>query len=197
MEWWKAVVCLGVCARSIAGLLLMRLHFLLPPVVVLWWFGCALLAHTGRTSYTPIAGLRIFLGCRVDWLRFPRMTTFLLASCMFGLATWTPMGTLLGWTLTAHTFLWHCLGKRGQPRALIKVPLHLLTWHGYGTEAGPTRETRVVMHADNVVEVCRIIPDCIHAEWATWHTWPVPILGFVRPEDWNMSKCVPHMQLLQ
>ena len=156
MERWKAVAHLGVRAGSLAGLLLLVcLHFLLPPGVVLWWFSCALLACAGHMSYMPITGLRIFLECHIDWLWFPGMTTFLLASYMFGLGAWTPMGTLLGWTLTAHTFMWRYLGKRGQPGALVKVPLHLLTRRGYGTEAGPTHETRVVMCANNVVEVCQ------------------------------------------
>ena len=53
------------------------------------------------------------------------------------------------------------------------------------------------MHADNVVEVCRIILDGVSTEWATQHVWLVPILGFIRPVDWNTGQCTPHMQFLQ
>ena len=81
--------------------------------------------------------------------------------------------------------------KSGQPRALGKVPLQLLTWHVlHALEACPTREAHVVICADNVVEVCQIILDGIRAEWATWYLWPVPILGFIRQEDWNTHKRV-------
>ena len=154
MEWWKAVAHPGMHTRSLAGLLLLvRLPFLLPPGVALRWFGCAFLAHTSRTGYTPVPSLRVLLRCRTGWLRFPRFATmFGLACPMFGLGPQAPMGTLLGWMLTTHTFLWH-LRRSGKPRALVNVPLHLLTQRGYGTEAGPTHETHIVMCTDNVVQV--------------------------------------------
>ena len=133
-----------------------------------------------------------------DDLRLPGMTTFLvLAPCMFGFGARAPMGTFPRQMLTAHTSLWWFLGKRGKPTALRKVSLQLLTRHGYGVKACPTHEARMVMRANNVVEVHWIILDGIHAEWATWDPWPVPILGFVRQEDRNTHKCMSQMQFLQ
>ena len=77
------------------------------------------------------------------------------------------------------------------------MPLHLLTRRGYGTEAGSTHKICAVMCANNVVEVGRIILDGLCTEWATQHVWLVPILGFIRPVDWNVTECTKHMQLLQ
>ena len=53
------------------------------------------------------------------------------------------------------------------------------------------------MHADNVVQVCWIILDGVHTEWATRHAGLVPVLGFIRPVDWDARKCAPRMQFLQ
>ena len=186
-------------ARLLARLLLVHLLcLLLAPGVMLWGLSGALLTHTSCASQTPIAGLRVFLRCRLGRLQFPGMMTLLvLASSVFGLGAWAPMGTFLRRMLTTRTFLWWFLGKRGQPGALGKVLLQLLTRRGYGVKACPTHETHVVMRADNVVEVCRIILDGIRAEWATWYPWPVPILGFIRQEDWNTHKHVACMQFLQ
>ena len=175
-----------------AGLLLLvRLHFLLMPGVAPRWFGCAFLAHASHMGYVPIPGLRVLLRCQASWSRFLGMMAFLLASCVFG-----ARGTL-GWKLTVCTFLWCCCGRRGQSRAFVNVPLHLLNQCSYSTEAGPTCEIGAVMCADNVVEVCQIILDSIRTEWATGHAWPVPVLCFIRPEDGNTSECTPCMQLLQ
>ena len=187
------------CTRLLAGLLLVRLLcLLLAPGVTLRGLSGALLTHAGHTSQMPIAGLRIFLRCRIGRLRFPRMTTLLvLASSVFGLGAWAPMGTFIRQILTTHTFLWWFLGKRGQPGALGRVLLQLFTQCGKGIKACPTHKARMVMHADNVIEVCWIILDGIHAEWATWYPWPVPVLGFFRQEDWNMRKHVACMQFLQ
>ena len=163
MEWWKAVMHLKACAGLLAGFLpLVHLCFLLMLEVAPRWFGCAFLAHTSHAGYMPIPGLRVLLRCRAGWLWFLRMTAFLLASCIFGVR-----GTLLWWMLNVCTFLQHCHWKRAQSRAFINVPLHLLTWQGYSTEAGPTHEIHAVMCANNVVEVGWIILDDIRAEWAT------------------------------
>ena len=192
MEWWKAVTCFMARVGLLAGfLLLVHLRLLLMLGVVPRWFSCAFLARAGCAGYVPIPRLRVLLRCQAGWSWFSEWRPFFLASYVFG-----ARGTLLGWTLTAHTFLRHH-GRRGQPRAFVNVPLHLLTWWGYSTKAGPACEIQVVMHADNVVEVDRIILDGVHAEWATQHAWLVPILGFIRPVDRDASKCAPRMQFLQ
>ena len=183
MERWKTVMRLKVHVGLFAGfLLLVHLHLLLAPDVAPRWFSCALLAHAGHMSYVSITGLGVLLRCLAGWPRFFWMTAF-LASYVFG-----ARGTLLGWMPTACTFLWHC-GRRGQPGAFLKVLLHLLTWWGYSTKAGPTCK----MCTDNVVEVGQIILDGVHAEWATWHTWLVPVLSFFRLVNSNASKCTLRM----
>ena len=67
-----------------------------------------------------------------------------------------------------------CCGRRGQPGAFLDVILHLLARGGYGTKAGSTWETRIVMHADNMVKVGRIVLDGVRAKWTTRHAWAVP-----------------------
>ena len=188
---WKTVTRLRVHVGLLAGFLLLVHLCLLMPGVAPRWFGCVFLACAGRMSYMPIPGLRVLLRCLAGWSWFFGMMAFLLALYEFGARS-----TFLGWTPTARTFLW-CHGKRGQPGVFLKVLLHLLAWGGYSSEAGPTCEIRIVMHADNVVEVGRIILDGVHAEWATRHAWLVPVLGFFRPVNKDMSKCALHMQFLQ
>ena len=194
MERWKAVARLMMCVGLLAGfLLLVRLCFLLMPGVAPRWFGCAFLAHAGYVGYVPIPSLRVLLR-RLSWLvtiSSEWWPFFLLPACL------EPGALFLGECSPCTHFPAMWCGRRGQSGAFINVPLHLLTQWGYGTEAGPTCEIRIVMHADNVVEVGQIILDGVCTEWATRHTWLVPVLGFIRPVDWDASKCAPHMQFLQ
>ena len=120
--------------------------------------GRSLLAHAGHTSYAPITGLRV-LGGLASRLGFLRTAAFLLFTHMLGFRN-----TLLRQTPTGRTFLrWH--KKSGQPGAFLDVFLHLLNRGSYGTETGATSKARVVMHADNMVKVGRIILDGISAKW--------------------------------
>ena len=187
----KAVMRHRVHVRLLAGfLLLVHLHLFLMPGVVPGWSGCAFLARAGHTSYAPITSLRVLRGL-AGWLGFLRMAAFLFALHVFG-----TRNTLFRWTPTGHTFLW-CRGRRGQPGAFFNVVLHLLARGGYGTKAGPTCKIHIVMCADNMVKVGRIILDGIHTEWTTWHAWPVPILGFSRQANRNTNKHASRMQFLQ
>ena len=98
---------------------------------------------------------------------------------------------------TGRTFL-QCRGRRGQPGAFLDVNLHLLARGGYGTKAGPTSETHIVMRADNMVKVGRIILDGVRTKWTARHgTCTVPVLGFPSQVDRDMDKHTSCMQLLQ
>ena len=140
-----------VRVRLLAGfLLLARLRLLLMLGPALCWSSCAFLTRASRVSYAPITGLRVLRGL-AGRLGILRTAAFLFASHVFG--AWS---TLFRRTPTGRTFL-QCRGRRGQPGAFLNVILHLLARGGYGTKAGPTCETRVVMRADNMVKVGRII----------------------------------------
>ena len=115
------------------------------------------------------------------------MAAFLFASHVFG--AWS---TLFRQMPTRHTFL-RCRGRRGQPGAFLNVILHLLARGGYGTKAGPTCETRVIMRVDNMVKVGRIVLDGLCAKWTTRHAWAVPILGFSRQVNRDTDKRALHM----
>ena len=104
--------------------------------------------------------LRVLRGL-AGWLGFLGTATFLFVSHMFG--AWS---TLFRQTPTGRTFL-RCLGRRGQPGAFLNVILHLLARGGYGTKAGPTCKTRVIIRADNMVKVGQIILDSVRAKWTT------------------------------
>ena len=178
------------------------LCFLLPAGSgMLHWLSCAFLALCQPCElHAPIPHLRVLLRCQVWLVMISRNDEpfFLLPACL-DLELELPWALFLGECSLHTTFLWHCQGKRGQPGALIKVPLHPLTWSRL-RHWGRSHmwNLHVVMHADNEVEVCRIILDGIRAEWATWNACGLcPSLVSIRPEDWNMSKCIPHMQLLQ
>ena len=97
---------------------------------------------------------------------------------------------------TGRTFL-RCHGKRGQPGAFLDVSLHLLARGGYGLKAAPTSETRVIMHADNMVKIGRIILDGIRTKWTAQHACAVPILSFPSQVDRDLDKHASRMQLLQ
>ena len=148
----KAVTCHGMHVGLLVGfLLLVRLClFLLMLSAVLGRFGHGLLARTGHVSYAPITGLRVLRGL-AGQLGFLGMAAFLFASHVFGVRS-----TLFRRTPTGHTFL-RCRGRRGQPGSFLDVNLYLLARGGYGTKAGPTSETRIVMRADNMVKVGRIM----------------------------------------
>ena len=78
------------------------------------------------------------------------------------------------------------------------MSFHLLIRSGYGTETGPTCEIHLVMCTDNVVQVCQIILDSIYTQTGQHETRGLcPSLVLSDREDWNTSKCIPHMQLLQ
>ena len=125
--------------------------------------GRSLLARAGRASYAPITGLGV-LGGLAGWLGFLRMAAFLLFTHVLGFRN-----TLLRRMPTGHTFLrWR--NKSGQPGAFLDVFLHLLNRRSYGTETGATSEARIVMCADNMVEIRRIILDGIRAKWTARHT---------------------------
>ena len=138
----------------------------------------------------PITGLRVLRGL-AGQLGFLGTAAFLFASHVFGVRS-----TLFRRMPTGHTFL-QCRGRRGQPGAFLDVILHLLARGGYGTKAGPTSETRIVMRADNMVKVGRIILDGVRAKWTARHTCAVPILGFPSQVDRDMDKRTSRMQLLQ
>ena len=154
-------MCHRVRVGLLAGfLLLVCLQLLLMPGLALGRSGCAFLTHAGHTSYAPITGLRVLRGL-AGRFGLLGMAAFLFASHVFG--AWS---TLFRQTPTGHTFL-RCRGRRGQPGAFLNVILHLLARGGYGTKAGPTCETHVVMHTDNMVKVGRIILDGVRAKWTT------------------------------
>ena len=75
--------------------------------------------------------------------------------------------------------------------------LHLLARGGYGTKAGPTCKTRVIMHADNMVKVGWIVLDGIRAKWTARHARAVPVLDFPSQVDRDTDKRASRMQLLQ
>ena len=75
--------------------------------------------------------------------------------------------------------------------------LHLLNRGGYGTETGTTSEARIVMRADNMVKVARIVLDGIRTKWTARHAYAVPVLGITRLVDRDSNKCASRMQLLQ
>ena len=141
-------------------------------------------------SYAPITGLRVLRGL-AGWLGFLGTVAFLFASHVFGARS-----TLFRQMPTGRTFL-RCRGRRGQPRAFLNVILHLLARGGYGTKAGPTCEIRIVMRADNMVKVGRIVLDGVCTEWTTRHAWLVPILGFSRQVNRDTNKRASRMQFLQ
>ena len=187
----RAVTCHRVRVGLLAGfLLLVHLHLLLMPGAALGRSGCAFLTRTGHASYMPIPGLRVLRGL-ASWLGLLRMVAFLFALYVFGARS-----TLFRWTPTGHAFLRHH-GRRGQSGEFLNVILHLLARGGDGTKAGSTSKAHVVMHADNVVKVGRIILDSVHTEWTTRHVWPVPILGFSRQANRDLNKRTSHMQFLQ
>ena len=138
----------------------------------------------------PITGLRVLRGL-AGWLGFLGTAAFLFASHVFGARS-----TLFRRTPTGHTFL-RCPGRRGQPGAFLNVILHLLARGGYGTKADPTCEIRIIMCADNMVKVGRIVLDGVRAEWTTRHAWLVPVLGFSRQVNRDMNKRALCMQFLQ
>ena len=69
-------------------------------------------------------------------------------------------------TPTRHAFL-RCRGRRGQPGTFLDVILHLLARGGDGTKTGSTCKVHVVMRADNMVKVGRVVLDGVRAEWTT------------------------------
>ena len=75
--------------------------------------------------------------------------------------------------------------------------LYLLNRGGDGTEIGTTSEARIVMRADNMVKIGRIILDSICAKWTAQHACAVPVLGIARLVDRDSDKCASRMQLLQ
>ena len=77
------------------------------------------------------------------------------------------------------------------------MSLHLLARGGYGLKAAPTSETRVVMHADNMVKIGQIVLDGIRAKWTERHACAMPILGFPSEVDRDTDKRASRMQLLQ
>ena len=166
------------------------LWLLLMPGAVPGWSGCAFLAHASRASYAPITSLRVLRGL-AGWLGFLGTAAFLFALHVFGARK-----TLFRWTPTGCTFL-RCRGRRGQPGTFLNVILHLLARGGYGTKAGPTCKICVVMHADNMVKVGRIILDGVSTERTTRHVWLVPVLGFSRQVNRDTNKRASHMQFLQ
>ena len=111
-------------------------------------------------SYAPITGLRVLRGL-AGRLGFLGTVAFLFASHVFGARS-----TLFRRMPTGHTFLRY-RGRRGQPGAFLNVILHLLARGGYGTKAVPTCEIRVIMRADNMVKVGRIVLDGLRAERTT------------------------------
>ena len=148
----------GVRVGLLAVLLLLSLLLMLSatPGGLSW----SLLARAGRASYTPITGLRV-LGGLASWLGFLRTAAFLLFTHVLGFRN-----TLLRRMPTGRTFLrWR--KKRGQPGAFLDVFLHLLNRGSYGTETGATSEAHVVMRADNMVKICRIVLDGIRAKWTS------------------------------
>ena len=152
--------------------------------------GCAFLTCTSRMSYAPITGLRVLRGL-ASWLGFLRTAAFLFALHVFGARS-----ALFRRMPTGRALLRHH-GRRGQPRALLDVILHLFARGGDGTKASSTSEARVVMHANNMVKVGRIVLDGVRTEWTTRHTWPVPILGFSRQTNRDTNKRASRMQFLQ
>ena len=156
----RTVMRYRVCVGLLAGfLLLVRLClFLLVLSAASGSFGRGFLARGGRASYAPITGLRV-LGGLAGWLGFLRTAAFLSSVHMFGVRS-----TLFRQMPNGRTFL-RCHGRRGQPGAFLDVNLHLLDRGGYGTKAGPTSETRIVMCADNMVKVGRIVLDGVRAKW--------------------------------
>ena len=189
---FKAVTHHGVRVGLLAGFLLLRLRLLLllMPSAAPGGFGRGLLARSGRAGYAPITGLRVLRGL-AGQLGFLRMTTFLAAAHMFGVRS-----TLFRRMPTGRTFLRRC-GKRRQPGAFLDVSLHLLDGGGYDTETGTTSETRVVMRADNMVKVGRIVLDGICAKWTARDACTMPILGFAGEVDRDLDKRASRMQLLQ
>ena len=120
--------------------------------------GRSLLTCAGRASYMPITGLRV-LGALDGRLGFLGTAAFLLFTHMLGFRN-----TLLRRTPTGRTFLgWR--NKSGQPGTFLDVIFHLLSRRSYDTETGATSEARVVMCADNMVEIRRIVLDGIRAKW--------------------------------
>ena len=140
----------------------------------------------------PIPSLRVLLRCQASWSQFFGMMAFLLASCVFG-----ARGTLLGWTLTAHTFLQHVMGGGVNPEHSLMCLF--ICW------PDKVMALRQVPHMQN--SHCNARWQCgwgrpdhldgVHTEWATWHAWLVPILGFIRLVERDASKCALHMQFLQ
>ena len=140
---------------------------------VLSWLAPA--AHVG---YTPVCALRVLLRCRGDWSCdfSERWPFFLRPAC---LETWVlflgerpPHAPSCRGCGRRIRSLWH-VGRAGgsNPLQSANVLLHMLTGQSYSTETSPTGKICVVMHADNVVQVCGIILDGIRAKWATRYAW--------------------------
>ena len=153
----KAVTHRGVHVGLLVGLLLRLRLFLLMLSATPGRLSQGLLACAGHVSYMPITGLRALRGL-AGWLGFLRMAALFFAAHVCGVRS-----TLFRRTPTGCTFL-RCRGKRCQPRAFLDVSLHLLARGGYGLKAAPTSETRIVMCADNMVKISRIILDGIRTK---------------------------------
>ena len=184
------------CARSLARLLLL-VHLLSlssSTGVALRWSSCALLACTGCCMrQMAVAGLRVFLGCHLTWLRLVGLMPVLaLASPIFGFGTRAPMCSLLRQTPTTSAFLRLFLRKNRQSWAFWNMPLHLLPWSYHSAQTFATGEVCLVMGIDNMVKECRIILYGVGTEGATQYSWFMPILHLFRQKDWNAHKCMCH-----
>ena len=172
----------------LAGLLLFSLFLMLSTAP--GGLGRSFLTRAGHAGYVPITGLGV-LGVLDGRLGFLGAAAFLLFARVLGFRN-----TLLRRTPTGCTLLrWR--NKSGQPATFLDVFFHLLSRRSYDTEIGATSEARVVMCADNMVEICRIVLDGIRAKWTAWHACAGPILGVSRLVDVNSGKRLSRMQLLQ
>ena len=142
--------------RLLAGLLLFGLLLVLS--VVPGRLGRSLLTHAGHAGCTPVAGLGV-LGALDGQLGFLGAAAFLLFTRVLGFRS-----TLLGRAPTGCTFLrWH--SESGRPGTFLDVIFHLLSGGGCGAGTGAASEARVLMCADNMVEVRRIVLGGIRARW--------------------------------
>ena len=148
----------------------------------LGWSGCAFLAHA---SCTWVMCLSLAWESWEAWLAgwdFSEQRPFFLP------CTCLEPGTLFLGKRPPGTLFLGCHGRRGQPGAFLDVILHLLARGGDGTKAGSTCKIRIVMRANNMVKVGRIILDGVCAERTTRHTWPMPVLCFSRQVNRDMNK---------
>ena len=189
------------CARSLAGLLLLvrLLRLLFTTGVALRGPSCALLTHAGHMRVRCLLPVWesswevASPGCDFpDWW----LCLLLLPPCL-DLEPELSWACFLGecslHALPCDDFLGIAVSPEQSEMCLFICWPDIVT----STQTPPTHEVCVVMHALTMwLRYAGSFWMSIGTEWATWYPWLVPVLGFVRLEDWITCKCVAHMQLL-